>query len=323
MGPSIAKLGERGTLVEGDMISLAALDLVLWIVRAFDLELASMHAGDCAADAPHLGIPAHAIMDLEVLRHGCWIRCRRRTAKGAVLALNSDLLERHEHSNRCASYRFLKNRAIFLTTRAFDSGCPRLESAAGSSCAFHWNDDTNIFFTIGHSTRTIVEFVDLLRESGIGLVIDVRSMPRSRANPQFNQQSLPEALAPWQIGYEHIAELGGLRGKSRGVEPSPNTYWRVRSFRNYADYALTAPFAAGLARLRERGSQQRCVIMCAEAVWWRCHRRIIADYLLAAGEQVMHILGKSHVDEASLTPGADVRNDGTVVYPAAQGPQPE
>jgi len=173
------------------------------------------------------------------------------------------------------------------------------------------------FFTIGHSTRTIGEFVDLLRESGVELVIDVRSIPRSRTNPQFNQQSLPEALAPWQIGYEHIAELGGLRGKSRAVEPSPNIYWRVRSFRNYADYALTAPFAAGLSRLREQGGGHRCVIMCAEAVWWRCHRRVISDYLLAAGEQVKHILGKSHVDVASLTPGAVVRNDGTVVYPVA------
>ena len=183
-----------------------------------------------------------------------------------------------------------------------------------------WSDDTNIFFTIGHSTRTIVEFVDLLRESGVDLVIDVRSIPRSRTNPQFNQETLPGTLAPWQIGYEHIAELGGRRGKSRAAEPSPNAYWRVRSFRNYADYALTAPFAAGLARLRERGAEQRCAIMCAEAVWWRCHRRIIADYLLAAGEQVMHILGKSHVDVASLTPGAVVRNDGMVVYPA-EGPQ--
>jgi Protein of unknown function, DUF488 len=82
------------------------------------------------------------------------------------------------------------------------------------------------------------------------------------------------------------------------------------------DYALTAPFAAGMARLRERGSRHRCAIMCAEAVWWRCHRRIIADYLLAAGERVMHILGTSQVDEAHLTPGAVLRNDGTVVYPA-------
>ena len=174
----------------------------------------------------------------------------------------------------------------------------------------------NTFFTIGHSTRTIVEFADLLQESEVNLVVDVRSIPRSRTNPQFNQQGLPEALAPWQIGYEHIAELGGLRGKPRGAEPSRNAYWSVRSFRNYADYALTAPFAAGMARLRERGSGHRCAIMCAEAVWWRCHRRIIADYLLAAGERVMHILGTSHVDEAHLTPGAVIRNDGTVVYPA-------
>jgi uncharacterized protein (DUF488 family) len=147
-------------------------------------------------------------------------------------------------------------------------------------------------------------------------------MPRSRTNPQFNQETLPGTLAAFQIGYEHIAELGGLRGKSRGAGPSPNSFWQVRSFRNYADYALTAPFAAGLTRLRERGAEQRCAVMCAEAVWWRCHRRIIADYLLAAGEQVMHILGKSHVDVASLTPGAVVSNDGTVVYPV-QGPQPE
>jgi uncharacterized protein (DUF488 family) len=146
-------------------------------------------------------------------------------------------------------------------------------------------------------------------------------MPRSRTNPQFNQQSLPEALAPWQIGYEHIAELGGLRKTAHSPDPSLNTYWRVRSFRNYADYALTAPFASGLARLRAPGGQNRSAIMCAEAVWWRCHRRIIADYLLAAGERVIHILGPSHVDEARLTPGAIVRDDGTVVYPA-ENPQP-
>jgi uncharacterized protein (DUF488 family) len=165
----------------------------------------------------------------------------------------------------------------------------------------------------------VVEFVDLLRESNVGLVIDVRSMPRSRTNPQFNQDILAATLAPDQIGYEHISELGGLRGKSRSAEPSPNDYWRVRGFRNYADYAMTPPFASGLARLRERGAHRRCVVMCAEAVWWRCHRRIIADYLLAAGEQVMHILGKSHVDPASLTPAAVVSNDGTVLYPAQGG----
>jgi uncharacterized protein (DUF488 family) len=105
-------------------------------------------------------------------------------------------------------------------------------------------------------------------------------MPRSRTNPQFNRESLPETLAPWQIGYEHIAALGGLRGKARTVGTSPNAYWRVRGFRNYADYALTKAFGSGLSRLRELGGQHRCAIMCAEAVWWRCHRRIITDYLL-------------------------------------------
>jgi uncharacterized protein (DUF488 family) len=91
---------------------------------------------------------------------------------------------------------------------------------------------TSTFFTIGHSTRTLVKFVDLLRESNVDLVVDVRSMPRSRTNPQFNLETLPEGLAPWQIGYKHMAELGGLRGKQRLAESSPNAYWRVRSFRN-------------------------------------------------------------------------------------------
>ena len=179
---------------------------------------------------------------------------------------------------------------------------------------------TNTFFTIGHSTRTLAKFVDLLRESNVDLVVDVRSMPRSRTNPQFNLETLPEGLAPWQIGYKHL-ELSGLRGQQRLAESSPNAYWRVRSFRNYADYALTQPFASGLAQLREQGSQRRCTIMCAEAVWWRCHRRIITDYLRAAGEQVMHILGTSQVKEARLTPGAVLRDDGTVVYPA-ESPRP-
>jgi hypothetical protein len=109
------------------------------------------------------------------------------------------------------SQHFAGNSRFWFWNRAL-----RVRADAGSSCGFaRWSDDTNTFFTIGHSTRTIAEFVDLLRESGVVIVIDVRSMPRSRTNPQFNQQSLPEALEPWQIGYEHIAELGGLRGRSR------------------------------------------------------------------------------------------------------------
>ena len=125
---------------------------------------------------------------------------------------------------------------------------------AGGLADWIWVVLMNTFFTIGHSTRTIAEFVDLLRELRADLVVDVRSMPRSRTNPQFNGQGLAEALAPWQIGCEHMAELGGLRKKPPRAEPSPNAYWRVQSFRNYADYALTSPFAAGLARLRERAA---------------------------------------------------------------------
>jgi uncharacterized protein (DUF488 family) len=172
------------------------------------------------------------------------------------------------------------------------------------------------FFTVGHSTRTVDELVDLLRESRVALLIDVRSIPRSRTNPQFNADTLPAALADRQIDYLPIAALGGRRGKQCRVEGSPNGYWRVQGFRNYADYALTPPFAAGLAQLRHQGHARRCAIMCAEAVWWRCHRRIITDYLLAAGEQVSHILGPAHVEPAKLTPGAVVRDDGTIVYPA-------
>ena len=175
----------------------------------------------------------------------------------------------------------------------------------------------NPFYTIGHSTRAIPEFVDLLREAKTGLVVDVRTVPRSRTNPQFNQDALPAALAPYGIGYEHMAELGGLRGRRRGAGASPNTFWDNQSFRNYADYALTEPFRAGLARLRALGAERRCAIMCAEAVWWRCHRRIIADYLLVAGESVCHILGPNHVEPAKLTPAAKRQPDGTLIYPGA------
>ncbi|MEO8812495.1 MAG: DUF488 domain-containing protein [Caulobacteraceae bacterium] len=176
---------------------------------------------------------------------------------------------------------------------------------------------TSVFLTIGHSTRSMPEFADLSRAFGAEAVVDVRSMRRSRANPQFNGETLPDALADWQIGYEAIGELGGLRGRQAGADPATNALWRVRSFHNYADYALTAPFAEGFARLLAMGAARRCAIMCAEAVWWRCHRRLIADRLLAAGAGVIHILGPGQSQEARLTPGAVVRGDATVVYPAA------
>lgn len=137
------------------------------------------------------------------------------------------------------------------------------------------------------------------------MIVDVRKMPRSRANPQFNADVLPGALGARQIGYRHIAALGGLRGRRQGPEPSPNTLWRNTSFRNYADYALTPPFRQGLAELIAQGRDRTCAIMCAEVLWWRCHRRIIADYLLAGGLPVFHILSRSDVKPAVLTPGAE------------------
>src|SRR6266566_2847442 len=175
----------------------------------------------------------------------------------------------------------------------------------------------NPFFTIGHSTRSITEFVDLLRSAEVQLVADVRKMPRSRTNPQYDQATLAAALASYQIGYEHLAALGGLRGKQRDG-PSSNAFWKNRSFRNYADYATTEAFLSCLARLRELGHQYRCAIMCAEAVWWRCHRRIIADYLISDGESVFHILGRGHVQAATMTPEAKRGPDGTLAYPAPQ-----
>src|SRR6266436_4087177 len=173
----------------------------------------------------------------------------------------------------------------------------------------------NPFFTIGHSTRSITEFVDLLRSAEVQLVADVRKMPRSRTNPQYDQATLAAALASYQIGYEHLAALGGLRGKQRDG-PSSNAFWKNRSFRNYADYATTEAFRSCFARLRELGHQYRCAIMCAEAVWWRCHRRIIADYLIAAGESVFHLVGKDRIEPARMTDAATPGPDGSLTYAA-------
>jgi uncharacterized protein (DUF488 family) len=141
-------------------------------------------------------------------------------------------------------------------------------------------------FTIGHSTRTIAEFVALLRQA----TVDLRSVPRSRANPRFNADALPETLAGAGIAYRNLPALGGLRHRTKGAMPSPNTLWPAAAFRNYADYAATDAFRRGLDELRALAHDNCCAIMCAEAVWWRCHRRIIADYLLAEGVPVAHIM---------------------------------
>ena len=175
----------------------------------------------------------------------------------------------------------------------------------------------NPFYTIGHSIHPITEFVGMLQSVDVNLVVDVRTVPRSRTNPQYNNDALPQSLASFHIGYEHIAALGGLRGRNRSVPPNVNAFWQNQSFHNYADYAMSDEFRAGLDRLRELGHNQRCAIMCAEALWWRCHRRIISDYLLAAGETVFHIVGPKKIESAHMTRAARFDTAGVLSYPSA------
>lgn len=172
------------------------------------------------------------------------------------------------------------------------------------------------FFSIGHSTHPLAEFVGILDEFEIKLVVDIRTIPRSRTNPQFNSDSFAETLSISNIGYRHIAALGGLRGRKRDVPQDVNAFWRNRSFHNYADYAAGEEFHAGLAELRELGHVARCAMMCAEAVWWRCHRRIVTDYLIAAGETVFHIFGRAHAEPAKITDHARILAGGVLAYPA-------
>jgi uncharacterized protein (DUF488 family) len=170
------------------------------------------------------------------------------------------------------------------------------------------------FFTVGHSTRTIEEFVELLRASGVRLVIDIRTVPRSRHNPQYNGDSLGEALAPYQIDHDRIPALGGLRGRVREVPPERNGWWENRSFHNYADHALSEDFRAGLETLVALGRERPVAMMCSEAVWWRCHRRIVADHLIARGESVFHLMGGGRAEPARMSEGARV-SEGLVTYP--------
>ena len=177
-------------------------------------------------------------------------------------------------------------------------------------------------FTIGHSTRTIPEFAAILGNAGVELVVDVRTVPRSRTNPQYNEEILPAELEPFGIAALRIAELGGLRSRSHEEPPALNGWWQNRSFHNYADYALSDSFADGLAALVALADQRPTAIMCSEAVWWRCHRRIIADYLLSAGRDVFHLMDHDKVVRAKPTPGMTIVGDG-IHYPAADEGQGE
>lgn len=168
---------------------------------------------------------------------------------------------------------------------------------------------------MGHSTRSIDEFIAILSSAGVEQVIDVRRFPESRRHPHFGSENLPASLASHGIGYLHAPDLGGRREASSGVE-EVNGFWRNRSFRNYADYAMSQPFQRALRELLDAGSRRACAIMCAEAVWWRCHRRIITDYLIYHASEVIHLLGNGRASSARMTPAATPTDEGVLVYPA-------
>ena len=169
--------------------------------------------------------------------------------------------------------------------------------------------------TIGHSTHTLNEFIELLTRNSVGLVVDVRKLPGSRKFPHFNDDQLAVSLPEHGIGYVRIAGLTGRRTKQHNVEPDINGFWSNQSFHNYADYALTEEFAGALDQLINEYGQQRPALMCSEAVWWRCHRRIITDHLLARNIPVQHIISKTSTTDAQLNQGAHVADDATVSYP--------
>ena len=167
--------------------------------------------------------------------------------------------------------------------------------------------------TIGHSTRSIESFIEMLRAHGVKRLVDVRTIPRSRMNPQFNRESLAESLAEAGIGYTHAPELGGLR---HARKDSHNTGWRNASFRGYADYMQTAEFGAAIESLIEGAKREQVAIMCAEAVPWRCHRSLIGDALKVRGIAVEDIMSATRTQPHELTSFAKV-NGTHVTYPAS------
>jgi len=171
-----------------------------------------------------------------------------------------------------------------------------------------------VVFTIGHSSRAIEDFIRLLKAHGVERVIDVRTIPRSRHNPQFNRDQLSPALRRARMHYTHMPGLGGLR---RARRDSPNTGWRNASFRGYADYMQTATFRESLNRCIQLAKRERVVLMCAEAVPWRCHRSLIADALLVKGIEASEITSGVRARPHSLTAWARVTGT-RVTYPAAR-----
>ncbi len=168
--------------------------------------------------------------------------------------------------------------------------------------------------TIGHSTHAIDEFLEMLRAHGIQQVVDVRTIPKSRHNPQFNSDALPESLKNSGIDYIHMPALGGLR---HARKDSPNSGWKNASFRGFADYMQTAEFEEGLLKLIETAGKRKTAIMCAEAVPWRCHRSLIGDALVVRGVTVMDIMSRTAVKPHVITPWAEVKGT-TITYLKSQ-----
>lgn len=171
-----------------------------------------------------------------------------------------------------------------------------------------------IVLTIGHSTRTLEDFISLLREYGVQKVVDIRTIPRSRHNPQFNREELPNSLKAVGIGYLQLSGLGGLR---HSVPDSQNTGWRNLSFRGFADYMQKEEFEKSLQELIELAETERLALMCAEAVPWRCHRSLIADALSVRGVQVKHILSSTSLQSHKITPLAKI-NGTRITYPSEE-----
>jgi uncharacterized protein (DUF488 family) len=167
-------------------------------------------------------------------------------------------------------------------------------------------------WTIGHSNRPLAELIAMLRAHGIEVLADVRTVPRSRYNPQFNRETLPEELAAAGIEYRHLPGLGGLRHPRKD---STNTGWRNDSFRGYADYMEAAEFETSLEALLRLAAERRVAVMCAEAVPWRCHRSLISDAVTARGGEVRHIMTAEKAEAHRMTPFARVEG-GKVTYPA-------
>jgi uncharacterized protein (DUF488 family) len=173
-----------------------------------------------------------------------------------------------------------------------------------------------VMHTIGHSTRDFDEVVGMLKDNTVSQLVDVRSFPSSRTFPQWNRENIQSSLPP-DIGYQWIQALGGRRHTAAGV-PSPNGAWRVKAFRDYADYMSTDAFEAGLDELVQVAARSSAAIMCSEAVPWRCHRRLITDALLVRGVTVYNIMSSTVTQPAELTSFAHV-DDGRITYPPMEG----